>query len=88
MRHSLKMMANELKAAYGQMRRRMGDGQVLSDYWVTWAILTSAAAGSPVAPGLAGYSSRGIRGLVKELIRAVNSRVVGRKADLENGYTS
>lgn len=76
MRHTLKMAANELKAQYGQIRRQMCEPAILSDYWVAWAVLSSAAAGTPVDSSLAGYSSRGVRRRMNELIRAVNGVIL------------
>ncbi len=73
MKETLVPMMNDLRAHYNILKKRRRDDSTLSDYFVTWATLSSFVRGSPPDKKLIGYASSGFKGKLEKLQHSINS---------------
>lgn len=73
-REALAPIMNDLRAHYNILKKRRHDDAILSDYFVTWATLSSFVRGSIPDKRLLGYASSGFRrklGKLQDQIRSL-----------------
>lgn len=64
---------NDLKAHYNILKKRKHDDAMLSDYFVTWATLSSFVRGSPLDKKLLEFASSGFRSKLDKLHHSITS---------------
>ncbi len=80
---SLVPLANEIRAHYNAIKKRIGNPNVLSDYWVTWAILSSVINGLGVDKSLERYSSQTFLARFDELLNTILLRFESKESNSE-----
>jgi hypothetical protein len=80
---SLVPLANEIRAHYNAIKKRVGSPDVLSDYWVTWAVLSSVINEIPVDRTLERYSSPAFRARFDEFLNAALLRFASKARKIE-----
>ncbi|MHB1908711.1 MAG: hypothetical protein ACYCQJ_07540 [Nitrososphaerales archaeon] len=69
---ALRPLANDCKAHYNAIKKRKGDSDYLTDYWVAWSIISSIASGLEIDTTALKYASKGFQTKLAKFARSVS----------------